>query len=417
MPALRLTATLVASLAPETRTEYRDMLCPGLLLRVSPGPRGARTWSLWHRTGHAGSVQRIRLGRYPAVSLADARERARAARIAIERGAAPQDAGLTVGALTDRCLAWLEPRLRPTTLRHYRQLARAEIHKYWGHREAASVGRSEVRTWAETLAERAGVQANRALALLRRVYSWAIERGLLETSPMVRLQPPTHEEASERVLSADELGAVVLALEQLIKAKTSTGKERQSRVVYRVIKLLLLTGVREAAALGGRWAEIQEGHQPTWTIPGGLRGRTKSRRPHVVPLSRQAAAVIRGQRGRDAEWIFPPERGARERAEAGPTTWENAAVRILRSRVAKILGHTPDRWTIHGLRAALATHSREALGVEPDVVAAILGHTLPGGSEATRIYLRAPLLHERREALQRWADYLDSLPKKDVPPP
>src|SRR5262249_23741504 len=146
-----------------------------------------------------------------------------------------------------------------------------------------------------------------------------------------------------------------------------------------------------------------EGKEPRWTIPGGFAGRSKSGRPHVVPLSTQALRIIRRrieEIGLDT--LFPPNRIA----EAEFMTWSSRFIRELRQTTESILGVAMPRWTVHNLRHTIGTHMREDLGVSSDVVSLILGHT-PPGPRVTRVYDRAELLPERRSALGAWGAWLD----------
>jgi site-specific recombinase XerD len=79
----------------------------------------------------------------------------------------------------------------------------------WQDRDLRTITRSEILAVLDRMVERgAPIQANRLVAALRRFFSWAVERGLLDISPMSSLKPPSAETARERVLSDDELGAI-----------------------------------------------------------------------------------------------------------------------------------------------------------------------------------------------------------------
>jgi integrase len=157
--------------------------------------------------------------------------------------------------------------------------------------------------------------------------------------------------------------------------------------------------------LGMRRSELEdlEGKEPRWTIPGGFAGRSKSGRPHVVPLSDQALAIIQRRMEEIAlDTLFPPNRIA----EAEFMTWSSRFVRELRAKTEAVLQAPMPRWTVHNLRHTVGTHMREDLGISSEVVSLILAHA-PPGSRVTRVYNRAELLPERREALLAWGSWLD----------
>ena len=124
-------------------------------------------------------------------------------------------------ASTLACIEALD--LRPSTRREWSRLAKAEILPAFGARQAADLSRADIRAWAEAIRDGkrrwrqhggpAPYTANRAHELLRRVFSWGVGRDLLAATPFAGLEPPATEEQSERVLSRDELRAVVLALD------------------------------------------------------------------------------------------------------------------------------------------------------------------------------------------------------------
>jgi integrase len=83
------------------------------------------------------------------------------------------------------------------------------------------------------------------------------------------------------------------------------------------------------------------------------------------------------------------------------------------ARAAALKAPMP-RWTIHGIRHTVATHMREDLKIQREVVSLVLGHTLAGPT-ATRIYDRSEMLPERRAALTAWADWLRALQATGAP--
>lgn len=406
----------VAARRDGRRASYRVVGVMGLSLEVRPG--GAMSWVLRYRT-RAGRVVAYTVGRYDGpdgtvrMPLATARKAARQARARVDLGGDPQADRVaerraaaaeftTIEALGRRCLAGLQ--LRPRTRKEWGRLLEVEVLPTFGLRDAATVSRAEVREWAQAIVDRgAGTTANRAFEVLRRVFSWAIERDLVTTTPFLRLPLPAPRRESERVLSSDELAVLWRCLARM-------------RGPYpEATRLLLLTGVRREAVLGARRSEVEglDGSGPRWVVPAARsKRRAGVERPHVVPLSTLAAGVIlRRLKVTDGDLLFPAHRGAK-----GAMTWTSRWTLRLRARMercrracARRAGRPkPEpmpRWRVHELRHTIATHMREDLGVSASVVALILGHTAPG-ARVTRIYDRSELLAERRDALERWAAWL-----------
>lgn len=407
---VRLTARDVSRLPP-SRTAYRDEVLRGLVLRVWPS--GGRSFAVEY--SHAGRPRRFTLGAAPPLTLAEARARARAVLAEVLAGRDPQAEkvyrsghSVTVAELSRRCLESLD--LRPATAEEYARLTAVEILPVIGERGAASLTRGEVRELFRALAARAPYVANRAFALLRRVFSWGVAEDVLPASPFVGLRPPAQERPSDRVLTVKELRLLLLALDDLPGQYSDAAR------------LLLLTGARREMVVGLRAQELElDGPEPRWTVPAE---RMKGGRAHVVPLSGPAVAVLRRRLAlADADVVFPPARTA----QAPAMVWSSRYVARLTGRMEELLWvdlygpwqpeprpsqeHPREpvpRWTIHNLRHAVATHLREDLGVASEVVSRILGHAPPGAA-VSRVYNRAELLPERRAALVAWADWLDAV--------
>lgn len=451
MPKAKLNPLTIAKLPAigGRRTDYRDEVQPGLILRVTP--QGARTWAVEYKAGR--KSRKYRIGPLKDHDLGDARALARQIRARVDLGADPQlerndarrtVAGITVGKLIEKFLRAVNkptgPKMRETTLVEWRRLFKVEIPEHLLQTPAAAVGRGDLKAWRRPIAERAMSTAVHAHQALGRVFSWALDEELLQASPFAGLKPPGSHGTSNRVLSPEELRQLLRALEDFKKRRHPTA-----------VLLLLLTMTRKSAVLGAARSE-REGtdDEPLWVVPP-IRSKRRAAgkaadRPHVVPLSSWAnrlfderlAAV--GPRG---ELLFPPKgrgprAGKRSKAPWGslPSAFRVQLIKAVNIRhAAAALGldlDAPDpllakaarlqaeaalkaekvkplpRWTIHNLRHTAATQLREQLGVTRDVVSLLLGHTAPGAT-VTGIYDRAELLPERRNALVAWAAWLDQL--------
>ena len=167
------------------------------------------------------------------------------------------------------------------------------------------------------------------------------------------------------------------------------------------LKLAPLVFLRPGELRQAEWSEFDL-DAALWTIPAARMKRTKQQKlsgvPHVVPLSRQAVEVLRDlerltRRGR---YVFPSPRGG-----ARPMS-ENGVLSALRR-----MGFGKDEMTGHGFRAMARTMLAERLGVQDAVIEAQLAHSV--ADSLGRAYNRTEFMEQRRDMMQRWADYLDTL--------
>jgi integrase len=415
---MRLTALSVPTLGPG---EHRDE--KGLVLRVRK--TGARSWAVRYHINGRGvryTLGRVKLQDGDAgLTLKQAKDRMAEVLAQVAAGRDPQaqkvaerrapkpGAPLTVEQLGEAVLKHLKD-LRPRTRRTYEQLAAKRIYPAFGRLPADSLTRGMIRRWSDKIAKKAPVIANRSFELLRRFYTVGVARDFVNVSPITHgMERPTKETPRDRVLSIAELWALRKAL------------DRMPGVNSDIVFLLLLTGVRKAMVVSARREEfVLDGPEPRWVIPGGFSGRMKSKREHIVPLSPTALEIVRAHIS-DSPVLFPAGkwRGSDRKAKAESKRMQSSHTRGLERHMNEALvsaGLPPaPRWTLHDFRRAIATHMVERLGVAIHVVSAILGHkvlatAVPVPRVTTDVYMKAPFLRERREALERWDEDLRTLP-------
>nr|WP_239499529.1 site-specific integrase [Stenotrophomonas maltophilia] len=165
-----------------------------------------------------------------------------------------------------------------------------------------------------------------------------------------------------------------------------------SRVTQAALKLAPMTFVRPGELRKAKWADIDL-DAAEW---GYVTSKTK--RPHVVPLSKQAMAVLMDlhPHASHSEFVFP---GIRSALKPMSENTLNAALRYL--------GFDSDTMVGHGFRAMARTVLDEVLGFRPDYIEHQLAHAVK--DPLGRAYNRATHLHERTKMMQAWADYLDGL--------
>jgi integrase len=216
---------------------------------------------------------------------------------------------------------------------------------------------------------------NRARSALSAFYTWAIQEGLVDVSPVAGTGKANEGGSRERVLSPEEIKALWRAL----------GDDRFSDIV----RLLLLTGQRRNEISKLRWSEVDLTRRVIVLAPE----RTKNSRQHELPLSSQALAIIERQPRRNSSYFLFAERGF--------ANWDRG-----KAKLDQRAGIAP--WRLHDLRRTCATQLGE-LGVQPHHIEAILNHYSGHRAGVAGVYQRARYEPEIRAALQRWADHIDQI--------
>jgi integrase len=217
------------------------------------------------------------------------------------------------------------------------------------------------------------VSRNRARSALSSFFSWCIQEGLIDVNPVTGTGKAEEGGSRERVLTQDELRKLWRGL----------GDDDFSNV----LRLLLLLGQRRNEIGKLTWSEVDVGRI---VLPAH---RVKNGREHIVPLSRQASAILARQPRRNStEFVF---------GKRGFTNWDGA-----KQELDKRIGIAP--WRIHDLRRSCATYMGE-LGVLPHVVEQALNHVSGHKAGVAGTYNRSKMSDAVREALQRWADWLERI--------
>ena len=415
----KLTDRYVANIAPPARgqeTHYDTLIeCFG----VHVGYGGAKTWIVQHRvemfdhkTGtHKRVARRLKLGRYPVMTLEAARKGAREALMLIAEGKDPkheqdleQEARRveqrdSFGHIRERFLAEYEGRRRPLkskTRRDYTRILRT-LFPDWEHKPFRDITRRDVKeAIGRIVRSRGGCPANRAFACLRKMMNWALNEVIIESAPTIGLQRPAIEEARERTLHEREL----FWLWQGFKA---------TPVFEPVLKLLLITAQRREEVAGMQTGELSnvDGAEPLWTISPE---RAKNGNEHLVPLSNSAVSIVKAPRA-SGRLLFTT---TGKSPVSGYSKSKLCIEKYLKARqserhsdlsTAALASLLADNWRIHDFRRTAATKMAE-FGVPRDVVELILNHVSGSRGGVAGIYNRSELLTERRVALDLWANYL-----------
>ncbi len=219
MPTINMTAQWVDRVKPGRafRLEFFDSKAKGLGLRVSPS--GKKTWVVMYRVKGDPKKRRFTLAPYPHLSLADAREQARHVVLDAARGADPalqkqeEIRAPTFDALAGQYIERHAKKAKRSWREDQRMLNR-DVLPVWGCRKAHNIKRRDVIALLDEIADRAPIQANRTLALVRKIFNWAISRDIVETNPCTQLKAPAKERQRDRVLNEDEIRALWIALDR-----------------------------------------------------------------------------------------------------------------------------------------------------------------------------------------------------------
>jgi integrase len=357
------------------QVEVFDRGYPGLSLRVSYG--GSRTWSLFYRSG--GKLHRLKLGLYPVMSLAEAREAWREARKEIAQGRDPS-AKLPSMAFEAVFNEWIDKDQKDNrTTINVRRRIEYHVLGHWRGRSIADITRRDV----VDVIDRPRDAGNTATAIqihsnLSRLFKWAVNRGIIEASknPMLLLERPGSGVKRDRVLEDRELAQVLGYADQL------------GYPFGHAIKLLIFTAARREEVWQLKWSEVRadEIHLAA--------SRTKTSNLHIIPLSPAAVAVLSSIL-REGEYVF----GGTGRP---PASWS----RIKRDYLDTDVKIAP--WRIHDLRRTVAT-GLQKLGVPLPVTEAVLGHVSGSRAGVVGIYQRHDFAAEKRQALEAWADHVAGL--------
>lgn len=388
MPRKNLTARFCETVKVEQRTDYQDEMVKGLSLRISPS--GAKTWNVRYISDRDSSKERLKLGRFPAMTLEKARTAALKIVMAVSEGDDPALTGrakreaMTVQDLGEVFIEKYSKRHKKTWQEDQRIL-NADIYPAIGRMKAISVKRRDIIDILEQKADAGRLsQSTHVLAVLRKMFNWAVENDYLTASPASGIKPRGKAVKRDRILSNDELRSIWNAIPEASLAPQTRD----------IIKLLFLTGQRSGEVCGLMPAEV-DFDEATWTIPNY---RTKNGLTHIVPLSDQAIEILSDAQLSNND----PDRPLFCRVEKAIES--NAISKAVRLK----LQVSEESWTAHDIRRTVATGMAE-IGIQPHIVEACLNHISGFRAGVAGVYNRAAYDKEKRRALDMWAEHLESV--------
>jgi len=392
-----LTDTSIRNTKPKEKP-YKLSDSGGLHILVTPN--GSKLWRLKYRFG--GIEKLLSFGKYPQVSLKEARDKAFEAKQGLVSGIDPSQAkkaqkASASGADTFETIAreWFE-KFSPTWSpshgdRIIRRLER-DVFPWVGKRPIGEVKAPELLSVLRRIEERGAVEtAHRASQNCGQVFRYAVATGRADRDPSGDLRgaiPPTKQTHHASITDPKEIGALL----------RSINAYEGGLIVRCALKLAPIVFVRPGELRRAEWKEI-DWDNSEWIIPAE---RMKMREKHIVPLSHQALEVF---------WEIQPLTGEGQYVFPSPRTWErpmsdNAILSALRR-----MGYTGDQMTGHGFRSMASTLLNEQ-GWNRDAIERQLAHAERDSIRAAYNY--AEHMPERRRMMQAWADHLDELRKERI---
>jgi integrase len=364
----------------------------GLYLLVNPN--GSRWWRLKFRYG--GKEKLISLGTYPETTLKAARERRDEARVMLAQGINPsakRQATKAAPAESFEAIAreWFAKFSPGWAKGHSEKIIRRlerDVFPWIGARPLRDIAAPELLSVLRRIEARGALDtAHRAHQNCGQVFRYAVATGRAERDPSADLRgalPPVRKGHFAAIVEPAEVGALLRAISGY----------RGSVVTLCALRLAPLVFVRPGELRQAEWAEFDL-DRAEWRIPAE---RMKAREEHIVPLARQAVAVLRELHPLTGlgRFVFPSAR-----TDTRPMS-NNAVLSALRR-----MGYGSDEMTGHGFRAMARTVLDEVLGFRVDIIEHQLAHSVK--DPLGRAYNRTKHLDERRRMMQAWADYLEAL--------
>ena len=403
-----LTKLIVEKIAPETGRDLFvwDSKVPGFGLRVYPS--GKRMYVFQYRS-RGGKQRRVKIGLHGPLTVDKARDVAADLYETVRRGRDPVQEQKTAAQRDREAIEQVieefmsrymagkgkAPRYVQETKRNFDK----HVLPRWRGRALRSITRRDVIDLLDEIVDEGKpVAANRTLAAVRKLFNWALQRGIVEASPVTLVEMPGPERKRERTLSPDEIRAVWAACREL------------GYPFDHFFRMALATGQRREEVAQIRIADADQGER-IWTLSSEM---TKAGRAHVVPLSSLALDIL-GQ-AKDAVRVLVAEPADAEAPTYVFTTRRDRPISgysKAKARLDRIIAGARSEsgladlepWTIHDLRRTVGT-GLGRLGISRFIIARVLNHA---DRTVTGIYDRYEYLSEKRHALEAWGQYLGNL--------
>ena len=354
-----------------------------------------------------GTQKRMTFGIYPEMTLEKAHSSHAKVREQLIKGIDPNELLIqaniahrgspTVSQLVNEYIEkWAKPRKR--TWEEDARMLSKDVIPNLGKRKAKDIKRRDIVLLIDEIVDRnSPITANRTLRIIKKMFSFAVKRGVLDASPCVEIDSPAKENQRERVLTEEEIKIFWFGLD----------KAKMSDATKLVLRLLLITAQRKGEVSQAEWSEIDLKNK-WWTIP---KERSKNERIHRVPLSPMAIDIFKQAKilAGESRWVFPSSKGL-------PVTPRSIS-RAIRNNSEQSNGnrkHTPpygdffkiDHFTPHDLRRT-ATSMMTSLKIAELDVSKVLNHTIQ--TVTNKHYNHYSYDKEKQKALGVWERKLTAI--------
>ncbi len=396
---MALTATQINQAKPrESRYNLKDE--NGLYLEVSP--TGKKLWRV--RYWLDGKENRIGIGPYPHVGLAEARKRCLEIKGQIadkidpvqkRREEKTEQQVVESSVFSKVAMSWLATKKDSWSPGHAEtvlQRLEANIFPLLGDTPIKTITAPQMLEVLRQIEKRGALEvARRVRGICSQIFRYGIACGLADQDPAAPLvgalkSPPKQHYAS--IIDPKQVGQLLRDID----------KYQGSQVVYCAFRLSPLLFVRPGELRQAEWSEIDL-EAAEWRIP---KEKMKMRKPHIVPLSRQALEIFQALKPLTGhgQYVFP-----------AMTTSKRPMSDNTINMALRRIGYDKEQMTAHGFRSMASTLLNEQ-GYHPDAIERQLAHSEKNHVRAAYNY--AEYLPERRKMMQDWADYLDSLRQEAV---
>ncbi|MGL5741025.1 MAG: integrase domain-containing protein [Plesiomonas shigelloides] len=395
----RLSDTQIKAAKPKDK-EY--VLSDGDGLRIRVKPNGSKSWLLNYTHPIKKTRTNLSLGKYPEVSLANARKLALEARELLAQGIDPLDARKqqqeehkaihehTLFNITQEWFAIKKDDVTPDYAVDIWRSLELHIFPYIANTPVRDITAPQVIELLKPIAAKGSLETVKRLAQrLNEVMNFATNCGLIQANPLTGIKAAFKKPKKENMAALKPA-----ELAELMGAIANASIKRTTRCL---IEWQLHTMTRPSESSGARWDEI-DWDAKVWTIPAA---RMKKRRQHRIPLTQQMLDLldvmkpISGRR----EFIFPSDRDPKR-----PCNSQTANMALKRMGFA-------GRLVSHGLRSLASTTLNEQ-GFEPDLIEAALAHV--DDNQVRSAYNRTDYLERRKPMMCWWSEHIEEAAKGNL---
>ena len=384
---MKLTDLKIKSAKPLEKS-YRLFAGDGLYLEIYPN--ASKMWRLKYRLD--GKEKRMSLGKYPEVTLAEAREKAAEKKKLLSGGEDPvrQSKSEKEIVFLDVATEWLKIKGKNWVPAHHRRIEQ-RVAKYLlpalGNMEIKEIAPDKVLPILRALEASGKTEtAHRVLGTCSLILRYAVACGYILSDPCRDLKGALSAAKSKPFAAITNPAEVGLLLRNMDSYAGGI-------VVKYALLFAALTFCRPGEIRFAQWSEI-DFDKMLWSLPPE---KTKMNKAHHVPLATQTLALLEELKffTGNRKYIFPNAR------HFDRPISDASMLAALRS-----MGYDREQMTVHGFRSMASTLLNE-LGYKHDVIEAQLAHA--GYDQIRAIYNRAEYMDERRQLMQDWANYLDAL--------